>query len=234
MCLCISTDLLLKFLFSQEGPNKISVFGQSTRTNAAVEAYNGYIGKTIQAHPNLFGLAKKLREEEFAKSREFDLMLKTANPPQQRRFYRLRDAKIKKMSGLLKRGEISVDVFLSGMVCDNNQIFDDSCRFYGDLGSNLYGSDSEEDLPSQADSQPRANGVITGGTCAICYHNPSDVLLSCGHYNNCLTCFNTMKKNYEDEMIAYHLGRLDDEPRFKCAVCNANITAHMHVPRIFS
>lgn len=135
------------------------------------------------------------------------------------------------MSGLLGSNQISVDVFLNGMVCNSNKIFE-NCRFHGEIVADTNSdSDSAED---DSQSQPQANGVITGATCLICYHNPSDVLLSCGHNNNCITCFNKMKEVYDKKMIAYELGRLDYEPKFKYAVSSVDITAHMHVPKIFS
>lgn len=215
----------------QEGVDKISVFDQVTRTNAAVEAYNGYIGKIIQTHPNLFALAKKLREEEFSKSREFELLFKSANPPEQRRYYRLRDEKIRKMSKLLKEDKISVDVFLNGIVFEDNKIFDDRCGF--GCATSLNDSDDESESDETQTQNTNENGVISGSTCVVCYDKPADVLLSCGHYRYCIDCFNRSKETHQEKVNEFYLGSIDQEPKFQCPFCKQDITAHMHVPKIF-
>lgn len=187
------------------------------------------MNKNIQAHPSFFSLLNKLREEEFAKSREFDLLFKTADPPQQRRFYRMRDQKIRKMSQLLKEKKISVDVFLNGIVSDSNKIFGDTCAF----GLDCKGLDDDFEGEEQQ-TQTKETNVISGATCVICYAAPSDVLLSCGHYKHCISCFNHSQNIYNQQMIEYQMGSIDEEPNFKCPHCNTTITAHMHVKRIFS
>lgn len=205
------------------------MYGQVTRTNAAVEAYNGYMNKCIQAHPSLFVLIKKLIEEEFAKSREFDILLKTANPPQQRRFYRMRDQTIKKMGKLLKEKKITVDAFLNGIVNDANKIFTEKCAFG-------VGADSAMDSSEPEDEPTPGTVVISGATCVICFQKPSDILLSCGHYKHCLSCFNRLQAAHQQNMDEYRLGvsQDDEEPTFKCPHCNTKIIAHMHVPKILS
>lgn len=230
--------MYLSFILSfvmQEGPEKISVFEQTTRTNAAVEAYNGYIGKIIQSHPNLFALVKKLREEEFAKSREFDLLLKSANPPNQRRFYRIRDEKIAKLSKLLKEDKISVDVFLNGIVFDENHVFDDQCAFGATVSPNLYDSDDDNETLDEQSPQTSTNenGVISGATCVVCLEKAADVLLNCGHYKFCLACYTRTKQVHEEKMDEFNLGIIDYQPQFQCPFCKKEITAHMHVPKIF-
>lgn len=158
------------------------------------------------------------------------MLFKTANPPVQRRFYRKRDDKIKKMSGLLQDGKISTDVFLNGIVFEGNNIFDDRCGFSGDFASNLYGSDDEMDLETE---QQAGEGVISGATCNVCYEKPSDVMLSCGHYKHCIECFNKLKAIFDENMIQFQLRQIDDEPKFKCPHCTAEIVGHLHVPKIF-
>lgn len=220
----------------QEGPEKISVFEQTTRTNAAVEAYNGYIGKLIQTHPNLFALVKKLREEEFTKSRDFDLLLKSANPPNQRRFYRIRDEKISKMSKLLKANKITVEVFLNGVVFDENNIFDDRCGFGSTISPNLYDSDDDNESHDAQLAQTQTtneSGVISGATCVVCYIKSADVLLNCGHYRFCIGCFTRTKEIHDENMDQFNLGVIDEQPKFQCPFCKTEIIAHMHVPKIF-
>lgn len=230
--MCLS--FILSFVL-QEGPEKISVFEQTTRTNAAVEAYNGYIGKIIQSHPNLFALVKKLREEEFSKSREFDLLFKSANPPNQRRFYRIRDEKIAKLSKLLKEDKISVDTFLNGIVFDENHIFDDLCAYGVTDSPNLYDSDDDNEASQVQSPQTSTNesGVVSGATCVVCLTNAADVLLNCGHYKFCLACYTRSKQVHEEKMDEFYLNIIDYEPKFTCPFCKVEITAHMHVPKIF-
>lgn len=219
---------------TQEGAAKISVFGQATRTSAAVEAYNGYLNKKIQSHPQFFALINILREEEFSKSRDFDLLFKSADPPVQRQFHRQRDDKIKKMSNLLKAGKISTDHFLNGIAFEGNRLFDDRCAFSADMVTNLYGSDDEMDVDIEVEPiQEVVSGVISGGTCNVCYAKPSDVMLSCGHYKHCLECFEKLKSLHDENVYAFRLGRIEFEPKFKCPHCNTEIVGHLHVPKIF-
>lgn len=230
--------MYLSFILSfvmQEGPEKISIFGQTTRTNAAVEAYNGYMGKIIQSHPNLFALVKKLREEEFAKSRELDLLFKSANTPNQRRFYRIRDEKIAKLSKLLKEDKMSVDVFLNGMVFDDNHVFDDLCAFDATSSPNLYDSDDDNETHEEQSLQTstNVNGVISGATYVVCLVNAADVLLNCGHYKFCLSCYMRTKQVHEEKMVEFNLRFIDYQPKFVCPFCKTEITAHMHVPKIY-
>ena len=178
-------------VFLQEGANKISVFGLITRSQAAVEAYNGYLGRKIIAHANLFVLINALREEEFHKGREFSLLFTTANPPMQRRQYRLRDEKISKMSNMLMKKQIDVDGFLNGIVCADNNIFSDEHFDFVDVIS-----DDEDEIEPVA--TPSTSCVISGKTCVICLEATSDVLLSCGHYKYCMRCFELEQANFNE------------------------------------
>lgn len=64
----IVNTLNCKYFFSrQEGPEKISVFGQHTRTTASLEAYNCALNSRIRTHGTFYGFALALIHEEFAK-----------------------------------------------------------------------------------------------------------------------------------------------------------------------
>lgn len=220
------------FFFLQEGADQISVFGLNTRSQAAVEAYNGYLGRKIIAHANFFVLINALRDEEFQKSREFGLLLATANPPLQRRQYRIRDEKIQKISKLLKANKIDVDGFLNGITCPDNNIFRDEHFDFMDCGMPEDEDEDEEDIKSIA-STSSSSSAISGKTCVICLDATSDVILSCGHYKYCLRCFELEKANFEEKLVEHQLGRRDVEPTFKCPLCQTKIMSHMHVPKIF-
>lgn len=77
-------------LFFQEGPKSFSVFGIETRTNCAVEAFNGAIGRRMKHKAEFFKFVKELREEEFHKTLEFEELLETAGAsanPRRKPFY---------------------------------------------------------------------------------------------------------------------------------------------------
>lgn len=198
-----------------------------TRSQAAVEAYNGYLGRKIIAHANFFVLINALRDEEFHKSREFGLLFTTANPPVQRRPYRLRDEKISKISKMLEKGQIDVDGFLNGVTCPANNIFND--EHFDFVGA----SDEEDENEIEPVASTSTSCAISGKTCVICLEATSDVLLSCGHYKYCLRCFTLEQANFNEKVIEYQLGRRDMEPVFKCPLCQAKITSHMHVEKIY-
>lgn len=61
-----------------------------------------------------------------------------------------------------------------------------------------------------------------------------DVILNCGHYCFCLTCFEAQKADVEAKKIEFQLGRRDVEPKLECAICKTKITAHMHIKQIFT
>lgn len=212
--------IFLAFISNQqEGADKISVFGLQTRTQAAVEAYNGYLGNRIIAHPNLFVLINALRDEELHKSRDFQLLFSTANPPLQRRCYRIRDKKIKDMSKLLINKQIDVDTFLNGVACPENNVFEDRhFNFQMMIDDNGMSEaeeiePAEEDLPASTD-----HSAVSGKTCIICLDAVSTILLSCGHFKYCLECFNTEKANFEKKL---------DDSIFFTALFLADIATNM-------
>lgn len=192
-----------------------------------MEAYNGYLGRKIIAHANFFVLINALRDEEFQKSREFGLLFVTANPPLQRRQYRIRDEKIHKISKMLENKQIDVDGFLNGITCLDNNIFSDEHLDFIDDGV----SDVEDEIEPVACSSE--SSVISGKTCVICLEATSDILLSCGHYKYCLMCFDKEQSNFNEKLAEWHLGRRDIEPTFKCPLCQQKITGHMQVEKIF-
>ncbi|XP_055301598.1 uncharacterized protein LOC129568081 isoform X2 [Sitodiplosis mosellana] len=214
----------------REGANKISVFLLITRSQAAVEAYNGYLGRKIIAHANFFVLINALRDEEFHKSREFGLLLSTANPPLQRRHYRIQDDKIRKISEMLQKKQIDVDGFLNGITCPDNNIFSDEHFDFLDDGVS---DDEDETEPIASNSISSGSSAISGKTCVICLEATSDVLLSCGHYKYCLRFFELERANFNEKLVEHQLCRRDIEPTFKCPLCQAQITSHMHVKKIF-
>lgn len=213
--------------FIQEGPEKISVFDLISRTTAALEAYNRHLGQKKFSHADFFVLCLGLLEEEKSKARDFAIVAKGGQLPGQRREFRLRDESIRKLGKQLADDVITVDQFLNGIV------FNDICknRMNFDLPneSDSAESDSETNEPSHSEG-----GVVKGNACSICYASPSDVVLNCGHYICCLTCFETQKAMYEQKKIDFRLNLLDTEPVFLCPLCKAVITQHMHIPKIFN
>lgn len=64
------------FIYVQEGPSKISVFNQWTRTTGALEAYNGVLGRKIVGKSHFFKFVKALLDEEYRKCRDFHSLLR--------------------------------------------------------------------------------------------------------------------------------------------------------------
>lgn len=59
------------FVSSQEGPENISVYGQSMRTTSSLEANNGTLNDNVVNHGNLFTFIHDLRLEEFLQWQKF-------------------------------------------------------------------------------------------------------------------------------------------------------------------
>lgn len=215
--------------YIEEGVIQISVYKLISRTTAALEAYNRHLGSKIFSHANFFVLCQGLLDEESSKARDFGIIAKGGQLPSQRRAYRLRDETIRKLGKQLADDEIPVDTFLNGIV--SNDICKDKCNFNMKFGQ----SDSDDDSDSDISNEPSSSqsGVVQSNTCMICYAAVSDILLNCGHYKYCLTCFETEKSFNEKKKIAFELGKLDREPLFKCPFCNTVITNHMHIPKIY-
>lgn len=215
-------------LHFQEGPEAICVFGLMTRTTASLEAYNGHLGRKIMSHANFFVLCTALIDEEFTKCQEFELSLKSADEQLQRRPFRLRDEKISKLSSRLENKRITVDQFLNGIIFDPSHISTQQCEFN-------VSDDSDDSTESyQSSTVPSSSqGVVSGKTCAVCLEAQSDVLLGCGHYKYCIACFDTERAMFDQRKVEYQLGRRDVEPKFKCPLCQTEITQHMHIQKIF-
>lgn len=163
------------------------------------------------------------------------MLFELANPKPQRRHYRLRDEKIAKLSESLKNKTISVDVFLNGIIAEENDILKDCCSF--DENANLFDDDdfyNDNEINTIATSYEPSSAVLHGSTCIVCLAQQSDVLLSCGHYKYCLNCFELLRAHYDEKLLAFNAGDLEAEPKFKCYFCNIPITNHMHIKRIFS
>lgn len=209
------------------------MFGLNTRTTAALEAYNGHLGRRIFAHANFFVLCTALIEEEFLKSVEFDLAIRSANAPTQRREYRQRDDFIKKLSSNLKDKQISVDEFLNGIIFNGNNVSKNQCQFDDADVSDDSCSDFDPVDSNEASTSQQSQGIVSGKTCVVCLDAPSDVLLNCGHYNYCLACFDTQKALHDQKKDQYFLGLIDTEPKLQCPLCKTEITQHLHVKNIF-
>lgn len=77
------------------------------------------------------------------------------------------------------------------------------------------------------------DSAISGSTCVICFDKPSDILLSCGHYKTCWSCFNRSKQMHEKMIDELQLAFIHEVPKFRCPHCNSHVTGHVHVKRIF-
>lgn len=125
------------------------------------------------------------------------------------------------------------------MIFEDNEISKNQC----DFDFNQYNldcvpeTDTDSDVDNNYVSQPTQNsqdvGVISGKTCVICLNATSDVLLSCGHYKYCKSCYNIEKANFDAKVVAFNLGKLDVEPKHKCPYCNSVITGYLHLKKIF-
>lgn len=214
----------------QEGPENISVFDLISRTTAALEAYNRHLGTKIFSHADFFVLCLGLLEEEKSKARDFDIVSRGGQLPDQKRPYRLRDKLIRKLNKQLVKNDITVSGFLDGIVF--NKICKDKCNF--DLNASFSSSDVEDDSEQAEATTSSQCVVLQGNTCVVCMDVPSDVILNCGHFKFCITCFETQQALHRQKKIAFEMKRTDVEPLFKCPFCNTIITQHLHVPKIYN
>lgn len=133
---------------------------------------------------------------------------------------------------MLQNKNIDVDTFLNGIVSPNNAIFRDEHLDFIEIYVDE--SDGEMETDESHSLRPVQNSdAISGSNCVICLEEPSDILLSCGHYKYCLRCFEIEKEIHEQKLLEYNLGNRDNEPTFKCPLCQQKIQAHMHIKKIF-
>lgn len=133
-----SNSYLIVFLIPfplQIGPNGTCVFGLTTRSTIALQAYNRVVGNIIPKYKykNFFKLIQFLQNEEFTKSREFETLLNHNGANNLMEITKCKNfciameciektAKIEKTIGDLLRGTISATTFLNQMVMTETQI----------------------------------------------------------------------------------------------------------------
>ena len=164
------------------GCNNFSVFNQKTRTTSAVEAYNGVLGRYAEKHCHFFKFVGLIRNEEFYKSRHFAILCESGGSLSKKRRRLNKDQKIQEASLLLEKGSITVNVFLSRMVYERNEIcvnmvpkldiFDEE---------NLEDELADEDLQLPISSNENE--------CVVCKDKaPNVALLPCKHLKICDEC----------------------------------------------
>lgn len=70
---------------------KICVYGQDFRTTGTLEAYNNQLGEVMAKHGSFFRFVLALGQQEFIKSSEMDLYIKSGGSTgyKQKKFYKV-------------------------------------------------------------------------------------------------------------------------------------------------
>lgn len=164
-----------------------------TRTTSAIEAYNGVLGRTLPKSGNFFKFTKTIQDEEFMKSRDFEILVEsggTVGTKIRRKHSVERANKIMEASELLERGSITAMAFLNRMVYPKNNIctdmepIDDIFQEYPDCVNDEEKISSDEEWPAIETVAQRDNNM-----CVVCFNNrPNIVLLPCKHLQICSEC----------------------------------------------
>lgn len=204
----------------------MSVFGTTTRTTSAIEAYNGVLGRIIPKHGNFFKFVKMLQNEEFSKGRELELLINsggTYGTSRRKRSAIDKATKIEQAGIELQNGKITASGFLNRMVFAKNKtvyemepdedIFED-IPYLDEEEDNEDGICETQQPPKSTDTKRQSND------CAICMGSQSNTLfLPCKHLKTCNSCVLKLQA----AAIARGLDTI------KCPICCQNVEDSMLV-----
>lgn len=225
-------NLLLFFFFFKVTPEVFSVFLKRTRTTSAVEAYNGVIGRIIQKNGNFFKFVKALIDEEFNKSRDFELLICSGGShgtsKKKKTVYEQKSSYIEEASHKLLEGKITPKEFMQRMVFGKSKICVDLEPDEDIFETNGHNSDNEDDNDSE-DENDDGDDTVDPNTpshyfhetdtamCIVCLvSKPNILLLPCRHLKICLNCCNELKANAGENF-------------FKCPLCRAIVVENLTV-----
>lgn len=193
----------------QEGATSISVYRKTTRTNNAVEAYNGHLGRRIPAKGHFFRFAVILLDEEDAKARDFHIAIKTAGASSQssdqRRKYADRNIRILAATDLLDANKLTPMEFLRRVIFHNTKLEADVVRL------DCVGANSDDDISVELSKDPDASEFDRNlndpppskrtrrskkeeDVCSVCWDaKPRVMVMPCRQMCLCEKCFSVLK-----------------------------------------
>lgn len=147
----------------------------------------------IRKNGNFFKFVKKIREEEFHKSRKFEMLVESGGAfgtTKKKKYNVERNDKIREASILLEKGKISSTLFLNRMVYKENQIIKTFDEFEINDDDNDDICNNSDATEEESNSAHAANpSQIVDVVCSICLTNPSNILLlPCRHLKICNEC----------------------------------------------
>lgn len=172
----------------REGPQSISVYMESERTNNPMESYNSTLNFKIPAKGCFYKFVSLLRVEEFIKSRDYAIIMNggTQLYHKQKKSYRDKNEKILLIQKQFGKGKINLKEF-----------FDKSADLY------------EDDFNQEDDDEDPTNDEndVLDENCEMCHLRLKDTMFQpCFHLKYCAECAESMQKCPEcDNQITEHL-----------------------------
>lgn len=171
----------------------------TTRTTSALEAYNGVLGRQIQKKGNFFRFVETLREEEYEKSKKFEVLIEsggTVGAKRSTKYFETRSVKIAEATELLEKGKITPMLFLNRLAFQRNKVMDDmdpkESIFEEDdiaIDDGDDGNVEEIPVPAEQDDNEEDSTVGQGTMCIICQVSaPNTAFLPCKHMKCCSEC----------------------------------------------
>lgn len=195
------------------------MYGSSTRTTSALEAYNGVLGRLISKHGNFFKFVRILQSEELAKGRDFALLISSGGAcvkSKRRKRVTERYCEIDNAYKDLQSGKITASMFLNRMTFPKNNVCTDmepEEDIFDDIHY-LRDEDEDEDLHEPI-QQP-----VTANICVICLvAEPNTVMMPCKHFKTCNECVLKLQ--------AGAIGK--GQQSYQCPVCRVEVEDVMTV-----
>lgn len=201
-------------------PEIFSVFNLTTRTNNAVEGYNGVLGRIIYKNQNFFKFVKDLLNEEFSKTRDFNYSINAGgSSTRKKKKYVDKAAKIQQASIELQTGKITALMFINRMTFEKNEICCDMNPeedLFDGIDYLSEEEDDEEDGETVIESTVKQNEE---NNCVICLtRKPNTLLMPCRHLKMCSVCIAKLEER-----------AIEREIEFQCPVCRQKVDNHILV-----
>lgn len=165
----------------REGPQSISVYMESERTNNPMESYNSTLNFKIPAKGCFYKFVSLLRVEEFIKSREYAIIMNggTQLYHKQKKSYRDKNEKILSIQKQFENGKINLKEF-----------FDKSADLYEDD----FNQEDDNGDTDDEDSTNHKNDVLYE-KCEMCHLRLKDTMFEpCFDLKYCAECAESMQK----------------------------------------
>lgn len=199
----------------QETPETISVYGLSSRTTSALEAYNGVLGKTIQSKGAFFKFVSAIRSEEFIKQRDLVQLIDSggaSSSNNRKRVTKDRYARIEEALELFTKNKLTLVLLINRLTCPANKNvskMDDFGEYPADDFSASSEDEEQEEEERRLISMPAHVPV-----CLICKDAwPNVFQIPCGHVKLCKGCYDQL------EALA-----VADNDLPQCPECRSEIT----------